>query len=398
MSKIKITKNKSSNIGFVEEENETYFYLPYSYTDEQDKKEDIIDAKHIYYLINKYYLLLKDNFYGSINDRSLFYAYDFLIKNYLTNGLYYENENLLSKNGNGKINWKKTIKNNSLSIISNNVVYNDFITQKNKIYFENDITKIYMYCLNMSINELGWFYKLNPFKNKTNLSISYMINIVKNEMNKTFNEYKRELFSNLLVILKNEAISGNRNRRNVTTKEFEYVFEFLINWLFGTEKTANFNPKAHYVIDKKEIKTNVIRPDTILTFKNDNSYYCIVIDAKYYPYNYLNNPSVNNLPAQSSINKQFIYQKYIEQNIKTEDGKSYDKVYSIFILPFLAKDNEEKLQKMDVYANAEWNNDAGIIDLYKIDLKTLVEAYYNNDYLLKEKLIELIRSIKNTDI
>ena len=168
------------------------------------------------------------------------------------------------------------------------------------------------------------------------------------------------------------------------SNEFEYVFEFLVNKIFGTENVKNFYNTYSYYLPKK-VSAPKLRPDTILKDNKNQFYY--IIDAKYYNFGYSYNPK--NLPESSSISKQIGYNHYLRDN-KSDNFK----VKSVFILPF-ASNNKNEIIKYVGYAQRDDNNNIDDrISICLVDLKTMINAYtMNKNYLLREKLIEILTEI-----
>ncbi|MBO5344343.1 MAG: LlaJI family restriction endonuclease, partial [Clostridia bacterium] len=309
-------------------------------------------------------------------------------------GYYFEHETVVKANVSGKINWKKTIKNNSIWFDDGNIVYNKIFSNVKQIDDDAIISEIYKFCLSVAVKNLGFVFGIE----KTDESgyglkdLDFMVYYLKKRNNSTFLDYKKLLFGHMLNILLEGKIQKEETSIFANDREFEYVFELLIDKVFGIRNKKRFNPTARYVFDdKKTVGVKTLRPDTIFEYDKDGQKFCWVVDAKYYSFNY-GDMSSTGLPAQSSINKQFIYQKFIETNVY-KNGEV--KVGSVFILPFCAKDNEPKIQYMNGYAEARWNNEVeGKVYLFKVDLKTLFDDFYNNNDKLRLEFIKELKALQ----
>ena len=111
----KIPKDKSEcdYIGLNFKEEQPSFIFPCQYLDEnaidQDKK---LEAKKILTLLKKVqqdYLID-----GTNTELDQFYSMIWLIQDYINHGYYVETEQITKISNNGKINWKKTLRNNSI--------------------------------------------------------------------------------------------------------------------------------------------------------------------------------------------------------------------------------------------------------------------------------------------
>lgn len=202
---------------------------------------------------------------------------------------------------------------------------------------------------------------------------------VQKELDKTFNSYKQMLLRHLLTILKGWQGKIRAVSLCMHDKEFEYVFEFLVNSVFGTEIVQNFYNEYGYKIKDengdgyKRFPASKLRPDTIMENpKQDGNPDFYVIDAKYYNYGYTENP--RDLPQASAIAKQIGYNYYLRKS----KGKTF---YSVFLLPF-AKGNEPDCIKYIGYATNDLLSSLCVEKMNKVavclvDLKTLVDVYFN---------------------
>ena len=77
------------------------------------------------------------------------------------------------------------------------------------------------------------------------------------------------------------------------THRFEYVWENMIDFVFGENNKDYYFPHATWTLieESKERQSSALEPDTIMLFEN-NAY---ILDAKYYKYGITKN--ANDLPA-----------------------------------------------------------------------------------------------------
>lgn len=255
-------------------------------------------------------------------------SYVWLIHDYLENGLYYKRETVYSKDLNGKINWKRTLKNTPI-ISDGNIIYDNLITSKNSP--SNDvITHIYKICLRESLEKVGWLFNYG-FKILALplISSEEMVYRVKSELASTYDDVKRIRFKHMLNILEkvdDKAIKKDKFQYQINN--YYYVFEQMIDSIFnglsGKEK-KRYNPTGHWMLlgEKDPKKASDLRPDTICKV-NDETF---IIDAKMYQYGCTHN--IDDLPDTQSLQKQVTYGEYVFNKID-KDGK----VRNAFILPY----------------------------------------------------------------
>lgn len=255
-------------------------------------------------------------------------SYVWLIHDYLENGLYYKRETVYSKDLNGKINWKRTLKNTPI-ISDGNIIYDNLITSKNSP--SNDvITHIYKICLRESLEKVGWLFNYG-FKILALplISSEEMVYRVKSELASTYDDVKRIRFKHMLNILEkvdDKAIKKDKFQYQINN--YYYVFEQMIDSIFnglsGKEK-KRYNPTGHWMLlgEEDPKKASDLRPDTICKV-NDETF---IIDAKMYQYGCTHN--IDDLPDTQSLQKQVTYGEYVFNKID-RNGK----VRNAFILPY----------------------------------------------------------------
>ena len=242
---------------------------------------------------------------GDNDELFQFYSMSWLIRDFIDKGYYFETEKISEISNVGKINWKKTIKNNIVFIDGGNVIYKDLVRYKNNIDEGKILSQIYKCCLRFSVERLGFIYNVEDTERSVfsmNASdVNFMLYYLHKELRATFNTYKKLLIEHLLTVLKGQQGRKKSISFSMYDKEFEYVFEFLVNNVFGTDEVGKYYDQSSYVIAGETYPSSKLRPDTIM----ERGTIRYVIDAKYYNYGYTND--VKDLPDSSSITKQIVY-------------------------------------------------------------------------------------------
>ena len=388
-------KRDSKYIGFDFEKDNSVFIFPCQYLDENvNEKTKKSEARKIMSLLKK---VQKDYIFGGKSDELYqFYSMIWLIQDFINRGYYSETENISKISTNGRINWKQTIKNNSILFDNGNIIYKDIVRNKNIINESQIITQIYKCCLSYSVERLGFIFGIDSTEKSIfdmdSKDKEMMIYYLNTELHQTFLDYKKQLLQHLLTIITNKNDKNKDIGYSIYDAEFEYVFEFLINKVFGNENVTEYYNKYEYHIfeDNKEktYSASHLRPDTIMK-KDDINYY--IIDAKYYNFGYTK--SGKDLPQSSSISKQIGYNHYVRDLLKEKLNADNDiSVKSIFLLPFASKTNE--YIKYIGYASSDKitdKNHEDSIAICLIDLKELINTYLGYSHNISiESLIEVI--------
>ncbi len=370
-------KTESKYVGFNFEEDKARFVFPCQYIEAPKEKVDFDkakrEAKKVLGVIKK---IQSDYLYGGKSEELFqFYSMIWLMQDYIDRGYYVERERIVKKATSGRINWKHTIKHSQALMSKGNVVYSSFSRYKNNIDEGQILSQIYKCCLKYSVERLGFMVGLTQtegscFSMKES-DLRYMQFFLRKELSATFQDYKKTLINHLLSIINGLDGKAKGVGFSVSDEEFEYVFECLIDHVFGTEEVSDYYGKGVYIFGEKEIKSSTIRPDTIMRLENA----CYIIDAKYYNYGYTKNGA--DLPDSSSISKQYGYGMYIKKRL---EGM---RVSSAFLLPFSKENDEESIQRVG-YARIDELDEKIAVCL--VDLKTLIDVYADGNKEGMEKL------------
>lgn len=327
------------------------------------------------------------------------HAYLYLIKDFLTNGYYFEKEVVYTKSTNGKANWAKTARQVKPLLQDGSIFYTEFITRKVK-HNENElISQIHQYCVWESFSKIGWlFASFVPVKPCIKFNKSLFLSIIKTKLSQTFNEKTMLLFNYMIDVI--EFLDKSSESKNFTygTNEFEYIWESMVDSAFGEKDKTKYYPHCYWEIDGKEyssdqleFKQSALRPDTIMiTDKGTENQKTFVLDSKYYRYG--ESRQLNHLPMSGSIIKQIAYAEYIENKENSGELKHKSKaIYNAFIMPYESRKADEN---MKFVGSARTDYKAGDKSYYKIkailvDTKWLMENHNRNDKMIAE-LADLI--------
>lgn len=257
-------------------------------------------------------------------------AYMFIIKDYLSRGYYREQETVSHLSKTGKINWNKTIKTQKPYVQDKQVFYLDFVTKKNTVKEDAMITLIHEYCVYESFDKIGWlFTKSMPQKPRIKKEDKVFRTVIQDKLSKTFQDRNRQLFGNMLAILDYEGDRDSEKNYKYGTYRFEYVWEQMIDKVFGIGNKADYFPKTMWKVNGACHDNASLEPDTIMIYQN-NVY---ILDAKYYKYGITG--KLRDLPGSASINKQITYGEYVagQDTFKKLHGEQM-KVYNAFLIPF----------------------------------------------------------------
>ena len=323
-------------------------------------------------------------------------SYLWIVRDYLMNGFYVNREKVIKKNQRGKVDWKRTLSGQPI-ISKGNVVYSDLVVSVNND-LDNIIVEIHKYCVKKSIDILGWlfgikssnFIETKPFYKELK---NVYIDTLRKELNQTFDDEKKERLKNMLSIIEGLSDDQSGNELVYGVDSYAYIYEKMINSIFGNRDATKFNPSANWYLKSKDydpFESSDLRPDTILI--QDNVAY--VLDSKFYRFGYT--ADKRDLPETTSIQKQITYGDFIKNN---KMGDEIQKIRNAFILPYNKYDNKLNLDgtlEYIGYSKTDYRKgteDHEIIHAFLIDLKYVIETWNKRNH--SEDVMNLVKQIED---
>lgn len=350
-----------------------------------DKKKAVFSLLKVLYIANKNNAGTYDifGFSGGAADQTPFDSFMWLIKDYYSNGLYRNRTKVYKNSIQGKINWKRTLSNGGMLF---QTLPPERIISSKFIHTESILTEIHGFCINESLRYLGWLYNIETVKQKIKPNIQLYIKVVRKAMEQTYNDRVFKLLSSLLKVLTFKQNEKNNSVKMVGTYHFEYIWEMIIDDLYGNVDVAEYFPSAiwHLDYDSSDHKDSDLRPDTI--FKLDNSLF--IIDAKYYKYG-ITLRSIH-LPHTDSIQKQITYGDHVANNYDAY-GFGPESIYNAFVLPYSIRENKFGSNKNLIkvgYARSDWRDDKRMEYPYEKVSLLLLDTKYAMDTYLKDSSSE----------
>lgn len=319
-----------------------------------------------------------------------FQSYLFLISDYIERGYYKEKETRYTVSTKGKINWSRTIKTQKPFIQGNEAYYLKFVTRRNPLSENELITLIHEYCVYDSFKKAGWlFTDFIPEQPYIKYNKKMFRSVVLEKAKATFNDKNKQLFSHMLAVIDEMQDPNVEMSFKYGTYRFEYVWEALIDSVYGIPDKSVYFPKTTWKVGNKQYSNANLEPDSIMLW-NGNIY---VLDAKYYKYGA--SKKLSDLPESTSINKQITYGEYIAKNkkFKALHGDDFI-VYNAFLMPFNASQWEDQNGIYHIgEALSNWKSNGRPYERIQgilLDIKQLMEKRFRSDSIEIEKLSKSI--------
>lgn len=388
-------------VGIKADSDEAMVYFPIGYQlpeTEQDLRYDILHLISVLaeFTDRKDKLLAMQKFEAPQTVDFPLNAYMEIINYFMEQNAYYTEKEAEFKDGDrGKIAWPRTLRNKRPLIQSNGTpAYTDYIVRVSAPNDKNLITQIHKYCVYESFSKLGWlFTPYLPEQPTIPRNDKMFMILLREKLANTYNDKDKRLFAAMIAMIEYMDEKTKDKRFYFGTDRFEYVWEKLVDRVFGEKRKDGFFPRTRWTLRTGRGRLNAaLEPDTIML--HDGKVY--VIDAKYYKYGVSAIPS--DLPESGSVNKQITYGEYIytQQRFREQYGDDVP-VYNAFVMPYNAASNSLGITGTMVNigeATGDWKIDGHNYERVQgilIDTRYLMYHYIGKT---KRQIIMLAESIE----
>ena len=338
-----------------------------------------------------------------------FMSYLWIIRDYISNGIYRNTEKIYRNNAKGKINWKRTL--STQPIISNgNIIYNNLVVEVNNDC-DTIITEAHRFCVYDSVRKTGWLFGINEkafyVPSPTENLLKKYINTIKVELKKTFDDVKKLRLNHMLKVLSGVDDSKRVSEIVYGVDKYHYIYERMVDAIFGNVvDITRYNPNASWFIMQgkssyEEKEASSLRPDTIRIDPYPKTYLfdsttktAYVLDAKFYRYG--TTGSRDDLPETTSIQKQITYATHIKTNIAQQE-ENIESIHNAFVLPYNKNNNifgfKNNLEYIG-FSKANWVNKQSdaVVHAFLMDTKHLISSWSQGN--CKEDIDKLIKDIE----
>lgn len=254
---------------------------------------------------------------------------EYLLEDYLQNGLYVKVMSDSRKNGAGKTNWSKTVTKIQPLIQDGTPIYIDLIKKHYRIDDKDLISIIHANVLNLCIDFIGplLYDRIDHIDTEfLGYDLSSFSSIINARSTYVFTEREINLYKALEAWC--STTKYYKNLAGVTC--FNKIWEYVNDAVWGNIKhPESGNPTYHIGIIDYSGDGDAI-PDTINIVKEsdraeENEVY--IYDSKYYTVNFAGNTGIKGYPPNSDIVKQVAYLKLIKSQFIAAS------FYNMFLMP-----------------------------------------------------------------
>lgn len=335
---------------------------------------------------NQFFVSNKDNF----NEIAIC---DFLIKDYINNGIYIKKASISRLNKHSdNLDWKKTI-NELYPIVSHGVpIYHDCYYNHQKNKNDDYITQIHIAVLEYSISKYAELFdyrlpKINYSKAKKALlrlgNPNKVVRELDRQLQETFNDREITLLRSLRSFFDKSQDNIDGSLSLYGTTSYNLVWEYICADVFGNEY-EKLKDNIENIIWKRiggnpvNNALNTLEPDILRVVLQD----LLILDAKYYSIK-LSNNSVKGNPSSYDIVKQLTYGLAFK-------NKGYSEIINCLLYP---KENESLIEIFGS-VNLAFFEQKSIVNVY-LSPSLMYDRYLNGNKLKEEELIKFTDKIKN---
>ncbi|MGN9135221.1 LlaJI family restriction endonuclease [Clostridium sp. HCP1S3_B4] len=332
----------------------------------------------------------------------------FLLEDYIENNIYENEVDSTEVNGDGEINWDKTIELVDPIVINNQWFYSDLITNRSRIDNDRYITRLHGAIINECMEFLTktglnsiLTYNVDNIENSLEDldEVDRIEREIENEMMVQFNDRKKRVLQAIKAYIAKRSDTSEVNLLLYGTRNFKWVWEVICGYVFDNEFVKNGRKSKYKIyeiespkwyIDNRnnlendnsseyEMQKNRLTPDILKVVVHENIRCLLILDAKYYNLR-IENEYLKGNPGVDDITKQYLYhtalKSYIEKNNIT-------KVINAFLLPSELKtyvQGEVVLDFMKQFSDIN-------INLIKLNVDEIINMYcgykkYNLQYFI----------------
>lgn len=333
-----------------------------------------------------------------------------VLQDYFDNGVYTNTQEIIETNGDGEIDWDRTI-NETYAYIKNNHPYyleqKTISSQNNEFdYFKRLHECIVTHCSKYleeltTLDLFGYSEVLISDEKIIDFGEpAYILYRLEQEISTQFVTRKQSLLKTLYTFVAESSTSAQENSYSLYgTNCMNLVWEEACGAIFGNEYDSleGYIPRPCWELDGKiddSVKTLV--PDIVTRHEYpDGSELFYILDGKYYLPN-INDGKIKGNPGVQDVVKQFVYHKAFLDYIFSQ---YHCTVFNAFLFPMLSDSGETENIKLRGHVTMmDWGVET-LVPLYLLFLKpSFVWDAYIMGKLCKDELDKVRSNVQIQDV
>ena len=128
-------------------------------------------------------------------------------------------------------------------------MYTEYTVRVSSPNDKNLITQIHKYCVYESFQKLGWLFTPDlPPKPTIEKNTKMFLSVLNDKLARTNNDKNKHLFTAMIAVLKYIVEQTNLKQFYFGTDSFEYVWEKLIDRVYGIKDKYKFFPQTRWYL------------------------------------------------------------------------------------------------------------------------------------------------------
>jgi hypothetical protein len=311
---------------------------------------------------------------------------DFILNDYLQNGLCSFVQKNIVNNSENEILWDYTIE-NTYPVVSKSPYYFDTYSNENLLLTNNIISKIHNWAINYCKNKYSDLLDIYiDIVDEQLLFLedigekSFLLNAIEKELRITFNDRNISLLKALSELINASGQYGENTYTLYGKNKFEHVWEAAVSFCFKNQYHTfkkHLSPpiwanNSGSIVSEK----HTVKPDVIRWIVDGNKSTMLIVDAKYYLFRFddINKKAENN-PGVGDIIKQYFYEFILSRDTSSADWLKFSTEYiNMLVFPGMNIENT-----MEIIGSVSIES--------SIKTKPIINVYINPNILFNNYII-----------
>jgi hypothetical protein len=305
---------------------------------------------------------------------------DYILRDYIENGLYINKEISLDTNNLSEIDWNKTLEYNQVMFNRDKQpLYTGLISYKSSLNLNSIITNIHKYIINkcwkkLNILDLKDIFEYN-IEEFDIVDLGYddeiIIDLLSKELDIQFEDRKVELLKAMINFIIN-IVDAEDDNEIITfgTKYFEKIWERVNSYVLRNQYHLyeSYIPKPNWksIYSEKDNRKSKFIPDTIV--ENDELKILFILDSKYYNIKFdKHGKLIGKPPGVEDIVKQLAYESTFKEKIPNDYN-----IFNGFLFPTYKETSITGKVELPLFGTS------GHVNIIHINSDEVFEMYINN--------------------
>lgn len=264
---------------------------------------------------------------------------DWIIREYLTNGIYRRARQLQELDGAGQILWSRTIDRLAPVVTGGRPVYLSVITRASANDAEHFVSRLHRHLIDLALARYGHLLgysalslehePFEPFSESPPLGLS--LTRLRQEMREAYSDRALRLLPMMMALLEETSVPQSKEISLYGTSSFYHVWERACATLIGNQLSRWQHliprPKWYGAAGQSQVVDTFI-PDVVRTFESAGERWLLIADAKYYRLRLP--PSLAGYPGVNDVAKQLWYERCLAGHAA---DRGFNRVANIFVVP-----------------------------------------------------------------